>query len=69
MKQYTYLMHSLYRVATAGANFKPYLDQNYIPFGELVKRMKVLDAITTVETSPLDRPIKEVIIIAIRVSE
>jgi hypothetical protein len=31
--------------------------------------MKVLDAITTVETSPLDRPIKEVIIIAIRVSE
>jgi cyclophilin family peptidyl-prolyl cis-trans isomerase len=38
-------------------------------FGELVSGIEVVDAIATVKTAPLDRPIKEVIIRASRVLE
>ena len=47
----------------------PHLDQNYSVFGELVKGTEVLDAIANAETSPLDRPKTDVIIISVRLLE
>ncbi|EDP71702.1 putative peptidyl-prolyl cis-trans isomerase [Flavobacteriales bacterium ALC-1] len=87
MESYYALIDSIYSLAKADANFKPYvipdkhrevyktiggtphLDQNYTVFGELVKGIDVVDAIASVETSPLDRPKTDVVIISVRVLE
>jgi peptidyl-prolyl cis-trans isomerase B (cyclophilin B) len=44
----------------------PHLDQNYTVFGELVKGMNVLDAIASVPTNTLDRPLTDVRIQSIK---
>ncbi len=47
----------------------PHLDQNYTAFGELVKGIHVLDTIAKVRTDSLDRPIKDVRLIKVRLLE
>jgi cyclophilin family peptidyl-prolyl cis-trans isomerase len=46
----------------------PHLDQNYTVFGEVVSGMEVVDSIAAVATSgrPLDRPLKEVRILKMK---
>lgn len=44
----------------------PHLDQNYTVFGELVKGMNVLDAIASVPTNTLNRPLADVRIQSIK---
>ena len=41
-----------------------HLDQNYTVFGEVVKGMDVVDAIASVKTDSLDRPLEDVRIIS-----
>ena len=41
-----------------------HLDQNYTVFGEVVKGMEVVDAIASVKTDSLDRPVNDVRIIS-----
>ena len=45
----------------------PHLDQNYTVFGEVVSGMDVLDSIAAVQTSALDRPVKDIRIISMRI--
>ncbi|QIE58768.1 peptidylprolyl isomerase [Rasiella rasia] len=47
----------------------PHLDQNYTVFGEVVKGLDILDSIASVETSNLDRPLKDVRIFSVKVIE
>lgn len=47
----------------------PHLDQNYTVFGEVIKGLKVVDSIADTETNDLDRPLKEVRILSIKVLE
>lgn len=44
----------------------PHLDQNYTVFGEIINGLEVLDSIAAVETNDLDRPLKDVRIISVR---
>ncbi len=45
----------------------PHLDQNYTVFGEVIEGIDVLDAIANVATNTLDRPVKEVRILEVKV--
>lgn len=45
----------------------PHLDQNYTVFGEVVSGMDVVDSIAAVQTSALDRPVKDIRIISMRI--
>lgn len=47
----------------------PHLDQNYTVFGEVIKGIEVLDSIAIVKTDSLDRPIKDVRILKVKVIE
>ncbi|HSH19051.1 MAG TPA: peptidylprolyl isomerase [Draconibacterium sp.] len=41
-----------------------HLDQNYTVFGEVIKRMDIVDSIAKVQTDSLDRPLHDVRIIS-----
>lgn len=45
----------------------PHLDQNYTVFGEVVSGIDVVDSIAAVQTSALDRPVKDIRIISMRI--
>lgn len=45
----------------------PHLDQNYTVFGEVISGQEIVDQIASVETSNLDRPLKDVRILKIEV--
>ncbi len=45
----------------------PHLDQNYTVFGEIINGIEVLDSIAIVKTDSLDRPIKDVRILNVKV--
>ena len=45
----------------------PHLDQNYTVFGEVVKGIDIIDSIAGVETNDMDRPVKDVRIISVKV--
>jgi peptidyl-prolyl cis-trans isomerase B (cyclophilin B) len=47
----------------------PHLDQNYSVFGEVINGLNVVDSIATASTNDLDRPLKEVRILSLRVLE
>jgi peptidyl-prolyl cis-trans isomerase B (cyclophilin B) len=47
----------------------PHLDQNYSVFGEVINGLNVVDSIATATTNDLDRPLKEVRILSLRVLE
>ena len=47
----------------------PHLDQNYTVFGEVIKGIEVLDSIAIIKTDSLDRPIKDVRILKVKVIE
>lgn len=55
------------RVVYKSQGGTPHLDQNYTVFGELVQGFEVLDAIATAKTTSLDRPLKDVVIKAMRI--
>ncbi|MDP4149499.1 MAG: peptidylprolyl isomerase [Bacteroidota bacterium] len=56
------------RAVYASIGGAPHLDQNYTVFGEVVSGMEVVDSIAAVPTSgrPLDRPLKEVRILKMK---
>jgi len=45
----------------------PHLDQNYTVFGETTKGLEVLDSIASTATNDLDRPLKDIQILSVRV--
>ena len=45
----------------------PHLDQNYTVFGEVVKGLEIIDSIAAVKTNDLDRPVKDIRIISVKV--
>ena len=45
----------------------PHLDQNYTVFGEVVKGLEILDSIAAVKTNDLDRPVKDIRIVSVKV--
>ena len=45
----------------------PFLDQNYTVFGEVIKGLDVIDKITAVAKDGNDRPLKDVIVIKMRI--
>lgn len=47
----------------------PHLDQNYTVFGEVLSGLSVIDSIAAVDTSPLDRPLRDVRILRAEVLE
>uniref|UniRef100_UPI00404A4D24 peptidylprolyl isomerase n=1 Tax=Fulvivirga sp. TaxID=1931237 RepID=UPI00404A4D24 len=47
----------------------PHLDQNYTVFGEVISGQEIVDQIAGVETSDLDRPLKDVRIFKIEIIE
>lgn len=47
----------------------PHLDQNYTVFGEVIQGLEVIDSIANVETNDMDRPLKDVRILDVRIIE
>jgi peptidyl-prolyl cis-trans isomerase B (cyclophilin B) len=47
----------------------PFLDQNYTVFGEVVEGLAVIDSIAKTPTNALDRPLRDVRILEVRVVE
>lgn len=47
----------------------PFLDQNYTVYGEVVTGLHVIDSIARVPTDSLDRPVKDVRILSVKVVE
>jgi cyclophilin family peptidyl-prolyl cis-trans isomerase len=45
----------------------PHLDQNYTVFGEIIEGMEILDKIAVVDTDDRNRPLKNIIIISMKI--
>ncbi|WP_047414527.1 peptidylprolyl isomerase [Cellulophaga sp. Hel_I_12] len=65
--------YALYRIPEAQREVyktiggTPHLDQNYTVFGETTKGLEVLDSIASTATNDLDRPLKDIRILSVRV--
>jgi peptidyl-prolyl cis-trans isomerase B (cyclophilin B) len=64
-----YIIPEAYREIYKTVGGTPHLDQNYTVFGEVISGQEIVDQIASVETSDLDRPIKDVRILKIEIIE
>lgn len=65
----TYKIPEAHREVYKTIGGTPHLDQNYTVFGEVISGLEVVDAIATVETNALDRPLKDVRILSATILE
>lgn len=71
----TYTNFELYRIPDAHREVykttggTPHLDQNYTVFGEVVSGLNVVDSIAAAETNALDRPLRDIRILRVRIIE
>lgn len=62
-----YIIPEAHREVYRTAGGTSHLDQNYTVFGEVIEGMAVVDAIATVQTNDLDRPVNDIRILSIKI--
>ena len=62
-----YTIPKSHRIVYKSIGGTPHLDQNYTVFGEVVKGLEIIDSIAAVKTNNLDRPVKDIRIISVKV--
>ena len=62
-----YTIPKSHRIVYKSIGGTPHLDQNYTVFGEVVKGLEIIDSIAAVETNDLDRPVKDIRVISVKV--